>query len=142
MMSPERLIIWLPTVMPAAFQGSMMAPRLCAVQGAGPPPPRTQFTPSCLMRRGPADGSAGGLPRPPSKASPVPKAIFGVSGPSGGGAGTWPAASGVAAADANAPAPITSRAVLREKFMIGTFRDVVYTNFEPIWRNENAYPAP
>src|SRR5260370_42006408 len=111
--------------MPAAFHRSMVALRLCSVQGAGPPPPRTQFTPSCLIRRGPADGSEAGLPRPPSKPSPVPKAIFWVSGPSGGGGGTWAAASGVAAADANAPAPITSRAVLRENFMMGPFAQYI-----------------
>src|SRR5262245_23943702 len=124
-MSGVRLIIRLPTLISSAFHRSIVELRLCSVQGTPPKPPRTWFTPSCLTRRGPAAGSEGGVlpvrapPNPPPP-SPMLRAIFGVSLPSLGGAGTWAASAGTAATGANAPAPRNSIAVLRVNFMIKT----------------------
>src|SRR5690348_17437428 len=68
----------------------MVVVRDSSVHGVRPPPPRTLFTPSCLIRRGLSAGSRDVVPLPVStKASPMPTAIFGVSSPSFGGAGTW-----------------------------------------------------
>src|ERR1035438_8883082 len=82
------------------------------------------------MRRGPASGSGGVLasapPRPPPPKPPpsfMLRAIFGVSFPSLGAAGTCAAASGPSAAGANPAAPRISMAVLRENFMSDSILD-------------------
>src|SRR5260370_36406231 len=127
------LTIRSPTVISPAFPRPMIAWSLSRAQGVAGPPLRTLSTPSCLMRRGPADGSGAGAPgaasaplRPPPPRpppSPIPTAIFGVSFPSLVAAGIWAAARGPSAAGVHATAPKIFLAVLREKFMIG-----VYTN--------------
>ena len=70
----------------------------------------------------------------------MPTAIFGVSFPSLGAAGTWAAARGTSAAGVNATAPRISMAVLRENFMIrDSLSPVKPASYQPTAKSDREF---